>query len=307
MFDKYVIRLLLFSLFCVLLFSCDKEDNGIVEEKAVELASFAFLKKDNPSLEQDVIVDLAQADENDVIELFVPHLVTDSLVACFSGVYDTVEVNGEEQKSGVSRQDFNNKVIYNLKAFSGESKNYEFHIIGYNGIPIIKIETESGNPILSKTEYLGAAITIKNIPQYNVILEKGKIRGRGNATFGWDKKPYKIKFSNAIAPFGFSTNKDWVLLAMWNDKSLLRESIMADVSRRIGEPFTINTQHVDLFLNEEYRGTYLLVDHIEKGESRIDVSDDGFVIENDLYYLEEPQWFTSHSGYHYIQVSKKCN
>ncbi len=168
-----------------------------------------------------------------------------------------------------------------------------------NGVPVVEVKVADNAPIESKEVWLNCKIRIGD-DYYDTVVSNGKIRGRGNATFGWDKKPYKIKFSNAIAPFGFPSNKVWVLLAMWNDKSLLRESIMADVSRRIGEPFTINTQYVDLYLNDDYRGTYLFVDQIEKGYSRINVGEAGFIIENDSYYLEEPVWFTSaHCGYHY--------
>lgn len=296
MFEKSVIRLLLFSFICVLFFSCDKEDNGIEEEKAVKFTSFSFLKKDNPSLEQDIIIDLAQADDNNVIELFIPHLVTDSLVAYFSGVYDTVEVNGEEQISGVSKQDYNDKVIYNLKTFSGKGKDYEFHITGYNGVPLIIIDTNNHNPIESKTEYVAATAIIKNSPGSAFYNLKCKIRGRGNATWtDYPKKPYKIKFDAKLSVFGFPANKDWVLLAEYCDKSLLRTSYMCEVSKAVGIEYTVNYKHVELYLNGDYQGTYILTDQVEEGKNRVQLEDDGYLFEDDNYYYKEPLFFTSDS------------
>ena len=268
---------------------------------------FAFLKDDNPELEKDVIINLEHYKTKNAIDSIVPHLKTDSLVAVFSGNFSQVMVGNTIQNSGQTVNNFSHPINYTLWGTNGNIASISFNIVGYNGIPRVFIQTENNYPVLTK-EYQQATITIDNCPMFDSIESVAcKIKGRGNATFGWDKKPYKIKFAQAERPFGFPENKEWVLLALWNDKSLLREFVMADLSRRIGEPFTINTQYVDLFLNDEYRGTYLFVDQVEKGTSRIDVNDNGFIIEDDYYYLEESQWFTSYMGYNYsFKYPKIC-
>lgn len=121
----------------------------------------------------------------------------------------------------------------------------------------------------------------------------GKIRGRGNATWTYVKKPYKFKFQESQSLFGFAPNKDWVLLAEYRDKSLMRTACMCELSKLIGLSYTINYKHVDFFLNSDYMGTYLLTDLVEKSKNRVDISKDGFLIEKDNWYNDEPLWFTT--------------
>lgn len=68
---------------------------------------------------------------------------------------------------------------------------------------------------------------------------------------------------------------------------------MAEISKIVGLPYTINYTFVDLFINNEYLGTYYLTDQVEKGKSRVDITDDGYLIEDDKYYKDEPLFFTS--------------
>lgn len=295
------------TLFVLFIISCSGEQE-IEIFPSPSLDYFALLKSNNPDLESDIIIDISKQEKKN-IDVFIPHLKTDSLIASYSGNFKEAYVDGILQKQGYSVNDFNHAVSYLLVNERGEQSIYTIKIWGANGIPRVIIKTKDGNPVLTKN-YVEATMRIDNCPDFGVInIKECKIKGRGNATFGWDKKPYKIKLSERISLFGFPENKEWVLLALWNDKSLLRESVMAEVSRQIGEPFTINTQYVDLFLNDEYRGTYLFVDQVERGDSRVSLQEDGYLIEDDPYYQEESSWFTTDLyGYNYtFKYPKLCN
>lgn len=82
-----------------------------------------------------------------------------------------------------------------------------------------------------------------------------RIRGRGNATFGYPKKPYKIKLDEKSEILGMPSDKEWVLLANYCDKSLLRTSIAFKLSELMSMPWTPRTEFVELFLNGRYEGT----------------------------------------------------
>lgn len=174
-------------------------------------------------------------------------------------------------------------------------------MMAQRGIPTIEINTAESTPIDSKEEYVNASIKIKNCPpQYGIINDSCKIRGRGNATWkDYPKKPYKIKLYNKQNLLGFPANKDWVLLAEYNDKSLLRTSYMCEVSKALEMAYTVNYQHVELTLNGEYLGVYVLTDQVERAKDRVNIEDDGFLIEDDNYYDREPLFFTSVLDYNY--------
>ena len=94
-----------------------------------------------------------------------------------------------------------------------------------------------------------------------------------------------------MEPMGMALNKDWVLLADYCDKSLMRSIWMFEASKAVGMNYTPDYRHVDLYLNNEYQGTYLMTELIEEGSKKVNVEDDGFIIECDGHYLEEPCYF----------------
>lgn len=166
-------------------------------------------------------------------------------------------------------------------------------------IPVLYIWTEDSAPVNSKTEYVHASFWLYAGPGASFLEEEGEIRGRGNATWNYPKKPYKLRFSNPVSPFGMPAEKDWVLLAEFCDKSLMRTAYMCGLSELLGMPYTIRYKITEVYLNGTYEGIYLLADQVERSGKRIDIGEDGFIIEDDNYWYEEPLSFFSPAGRHY--------
>ena len=108
------------------------------------------------------------------------------------------------------------------------------------------------------------------------------IKGRGNSTWIMDKKPYNITIykdeectNKKKAEFieGVESKK-WSLLANYFDNSLLRNKVAMDLAENLG--IGLETKFVDLWMNGEYLGNYLLTP-----KKDYNCSDDGFIIEND--------------------------
>lgn len=188
--------------------------------------------------------------------------------------------------------DFSQEVCFTLCSSKGCRKNHHFRIRGYNGLPRIEISTEDNQPIVSRKDYLNARVKITNSPETDKIDTLCKIRGRGNSSWTvMPKKSYKIKFYEKVAPIPAAPNKSWVLLAESFDKSLLRWPFMFEVSKAVEMPFTCEYKHVELTLNGDYVGTYLLTEQIERKDNRVVTDKDGYLIENDWYYSNEPLYF----------------
>lgn len=94
-------------------------------------------------------------------------------------------------------------------------------------------------------------------------------------------------------------DKDWVLLAEYCDKSLLRSTYAFEFAKLMGMPWTPRGYHVEVFLNGSYNGTYFLGEHVKVASDRVNITDDGYLIENDNYYSSEPIWFTTSKGLNY--------
>ena len=114
----------------------------------------------------------------------------------------------------------------------------------------------------------------------------GGIRGRGHSTWNWEKKPYRIKLDQKASLLGLDKNKDWILLANYADKSLIRNCVAYDMGRELGSFVWDPSQYpVDLFVNGEYQGVYTLGEQREIAKSRIDIyesdteADRGYLLE----------------------------
>jgi hypothetical protein len=171
------------------------------------------------------------------------------------------------------------------------------------GLPVVYIETEGEQNITSKDDYVKTNIKIVDPANPGNNLEntgyKDKIRGRGNATWGYPKKPYKVKLDKKADILGMGSDKDWVLLANYCDKSLMRTGIAFKVSELLQFPWTPDARFVELVINGEYMGNYQIVEGIKQDSNRVDIPKTGFIIERDGYYLQEPKWFVTDSGYGY--------
>ena len=164
------------------------------------------------------------------------------------------------------------------------------------GLPIIYIETQDEAQIDSREIYrnINFKLTSDN-PSHN--LEKtgfrDEIRGRGNSTWTYPKKPYRIRFAEETSLLGMIPSRNWVLLADWRDPTLLVNSIALELGYRFGHPFTCNAVHVEVVINGEYHGTYVLTEHMRVGEGRVDIDRiNGYLVELDGKYDEDPKFRT---------------
>jgi hypothetical protein len=224
----------------------------------------------------------------------------DALNATFVAT-GTVTVDSVAQESGLTPNDFRREKIYTVTNDGGVRKEYAvaFESPQVSGLPILKIDTKDGQNITSKEDYVKTNIrlVVPDNPAYEFEHAEyaDEIRGRGNTTWVYDKKPYRIKFDRKISLFDLEAAKSWVLLANHLDPTLLMNTVAFELGRRFGLPYTNHYIPVELFLNGSYRGSYLLTEQLQVGKGRVDIDEkEGFLVEVDSYYDEDPKFRTDH-------------
>ena len=122
-----------------------------------------------------------------------------------------------------------------------------------------------------------------------------EIKGRGNFTWRLEKKPYQIKFDSKTSVLGMAEAKTWILLANHADPSLLRNKVAYDLAAEFGLAASPDSRFVDLTINGEYLGNYLLTEKVEVKTNRLELQDPGgILLELDNNYgLEEDFHFTT--------------
>lgn len=247
------------------------------------------------------------------ISIFIP-LVTQlkELVVTFTLSGGTVTVDGVKQESGVTKNDFSQPRTYVVTAENGEKQSYTVDIHNTR-LPIVYIQTPDGKAITSKEEWMENT-TLRIVQPdgtQDLFTETASIRGRGNSTWNYPKKPYAIKLSEKQPVLGMPKHKRWVLLANWMDRTLIRNHVAFEVARRTSMAWTPNGQFVEVVLNGRHDGNYYLCEQIRVDKNRVNVSelksDDtsdeaitgGYLMELDVNYDEVNKFKSAHFGLPY--------
>ena len=140
-------------------------------------------------------------------------------------------------------------------------------LLRVDGEKLKKVNNSKENVI---TEGHAAYIEADGTVTYDGTLEQ--LKGRGNNSFRYNKKPYQIKLGEKVSLSGMGKGKTWVLLANWVDVSLLRNQIALDMSREIGLKNAVDCVQADVWINGNYQGLYLITEKIQIGGDRIDIA-----------------------------------
>ncbi len=154
-----------------------------------------------------------------------------------------------------------------------------------SNLPIVLIETD-GQTIYNEPKITATMRIIDNGPgQINHLTDPANgyngligIELRGSSSLDLsDKKPYSVETRDADGEdmdfplLGMPEESDWVFMAPFSDKSLIRDALALELARRI-MPWASHTRFVELVLNGEYNGIYVVAEKIKRDKNRVDIS-----------------------------------
>lgn len=246
-------------------------------------------------------------------------------------VVPEITVDGKAADAASFTADLSMPVIITLSyaKASGEvvesSYTVKFSQLTDTGLPVVYVRTPGGADITDKDNWLPAEPeTTQDDDYYSYIYidadgrsswvgeafedfakVKCYMKGRGNTTWEWPKKPYAIKLDKKAAVLGMPKHKRWVLLANMIDKSMMRNSVAFLLAKACYDDGTGAQQgwnpsghSVELVLNGVHRGNYLLCEQIKIDGNRIDIaesktptaatSEQGYLLEGDRYWGDDP-------------------
>lgn len=167
---------------------------------------------------------------------------------------------------------------------------------GRSSLPVIRVTSSA--PIVDKDNWIDGTIEIDGKGLGDLPLMKTKVKGRGNSTWLWEKKPYALKFSSKTEVLGMPKHKRWCLIANYMDKTLMRNRIAYYIGDHTGLGWTPRTRFAEVYLNGEYLGNYLVVEQIKIDENRLHIDEmaaednegdaltGGYLLELDSYFDE---------------------
>lgn len=198
-------------------------------------------------------------------------------------------------KTEAARTDLNVTDNINVTAKFSSDKYEDY------GLPVISVYTENDDLPVDKENYVSCTVNVTNDNSYSLYATAG-IRLRGNSTMSFPKKPYRIKFDKKQGLFGWEKNKSWVLLALYQDFSNIKDYAAFSIANAIngvgngGSAFVSHAKHVELYMNGEYQGIYLLCDQIQENSGRVDVEQDFTAEDVEVPFLVELDEYAQYEG-----------
>ncbi|MBQ8546338.1 MAG: CotH kinase family protein [Clostridia bacterium] len=153
-------------------------------------------------------------------------------------------------------------------------------------IPIIEINTQNGKEPEKKGEKIACEVKLSNSQGYDFSVGMDAlttINVRGNSTAVASKKPYELEFNVDTSLLGLKAEKEWILLADYYDQSVIRNYTALTLASYFDNmDFNPTPNHVTLFVNDEFKGIYLLTEKVNEEKGRCDV--DTEIVPNQIDY-----------------------
>ena len=196
--------------------------------------------------------------------------------------------------------------VAELEFYGYPGEGDESHLYQLTNLPTVSIHTKDGVIPYDKVHEIASHFTIISDNGTRILSEPGSTRERGNASRTFPKKPYRIKFDKKQQVLDAPAKaKKWTLINNYGDKTLMRNLLAFELSRRLGMPYTPYGTAVDVLLNGEYKGCYQLCDQIQVHQHRVNITEmtpqdnsgsaltGGYFLEIDAYANQEKSWFRS--------------
>lgn len=198
----------------------------------------------------------------------------------------------------------------------------------YSGtLPVLYINTVGYRDIVSKENYLQAtwwldAMGVEGCEPIGSAREPLGLQVKGHGNYTWtdvSKKSLRLKLDAKQRMLGMPSNRHWVLLACADNwpVGLVSNALPFEIGNQMGMPWNPKMEPVEVVLNGEYMGLYLLTEKIRVGKDRVNIVEQanyetnpekitgGWLMEIENYQQDayifftegngKPFWVTTHS------------
>ncbi|OIN55804.1 CotH kinase family protein [Arsenicibacter rosenii] len=170
-----------------------------------------------------------------------------------------------------------------LLLFGGQAYG---QILSSSDLPIVMIDTK-GATIVDEPKIIASLTIIDNgTGKRNQVTDPAtftsvigiELRGATSRTL-FPKKPYGIELRDAKgvnsvnAPIlGMPAESDWVMNAVYNDKTLLRDVLTYQIFRESSRYYASRYRFCEVILNGQYQGIYVIMEKIKRDKNRVDIA-----------------------------------
>lgn len=209
---------------------------------------------------------------------------TTALIPTFTYYGAAVTAGGAAVQSDITALDLSAPLVLTLAAQDGSTREVTVTVQTLaTGLPSMAVTLNgyTGADTIQKEEYVagnfylgGGDSAMCDYAQATPVLVACTIKGRGNSSWLLDeKKSYTLKLDKKTALLDMAASKNWALVANYEDKTLLRNTMGYYFATAAGVPVVMQVRPVDMWIDGEYWGTYNLTEKIEIEPDRVNITD----------------------------------
>ena len=187
-----------------------------------------------------------------------------------------VRIDGKLVEKGMSCENLSLDVSYSLSFDTSQGRIATvLTLMQSQNLPAIYVDTLSGSmELVHRDKGNQEQGTMRLYLPDGQLDSEGNlesVKGRGNSSWLQEKRPYSLTLHAEADLLGMGQAKNWILLANAMDPSHLRNKVAYDLAAKAGMAHSPESRWVDLYLNGEYAGVYLLSERNEIHSERLDL------------------------------------
>lgn len=239
--------------------------------------------------------------------VFLPSYADLSQVQILTNSRYPVHLDGRLLTDGSSCDPFRLEVPYDLTyTVGGETHHFTLTFLQSGNLPALYIDVSSGSMDYIHTEKGNEESgSLRIYTPEGQLDHAGRLQSvdtRGNSTWGRPQKPYDLTLSEDGDLLGMGQAKNWILLADSYDPSHLRNKIVYDFAKKVGLAYSPDCEWVDLYLNGEYAGLYLLCERNEIHPQRVAVAE-----EDSFLVSKEWEWRMTEQDQPFVMLDSRAS
>ena len=239
-----------------------------------------------------------------------------------SSSYETVPATTANPESSENTFPAINRTEYTVPVLSINTKNQDKNAIEFATKPVNRFVAQSiaswtpGYIVPVEPYFEDCTITLTDTDSIVLFSNvNAQVKVRGNWTTTYDKKPLRIRFEQKQVVLGLNDGteaKNWILLAEYKDASMLRNKAALSIARELFKEdglYAADAELVEVEINNQYWGVYLLVEQQQVNPSRINITEpEPDYTGTDIgYFLEFDGYFTNEDALHSFSVDYAGN
>lgn len=260
---------------------------------------------------QEIKLGLWEDGESGIYYLFLPSCFAGKIkefCLCYEDKMGVLSINGMPYRDGDVFTDSGGEEIYDIELKDPFGRSYmkkPMQVLSSGNLPAIMITTEDEKDLLRTDEFknkeyieTGDMVMLDGNGK-TVCQEKlRRFKVRGNLTATLDKKPFTFSFYHPVGLCGMAPAVKWNLLANATDNSYIRNKLILDLANKCTDAYEPDGEFVELYLNGNFQGLYLLTEAVQVADNRLELSPD------ESWFLEIELDFRKEEGMSYVTTDR---